>query len=222
MVGWSWQAGFIVGFDNDDDKIFQEQFDFIQEAGIAQALVAILSPIPTTPLYDRLAAAGRLDPSNSDVTFIPMGMSAETLKREYGSLMERLYEPGAYFERLFAGFRGSPAFRERRRKMDALASRRSAAVRTIIGSLGAVSQAWRLWRALHKSGLVRQLGKAYVSAWFRLNRPLGNERMPAGAFLGLCVIHWHFYNIAMRPKKGEFGTVLASTSPSGSTQEYAA
>jgi radical SAM superfamily enzyme YgiQ (UPF0313 family) len=44
------QAGFIVGFDNDDPRIFEEQYDFIQESGIGQAMVSILTPIPTTPL----------------------------------------------------------------------------------------------------------------------------------------------------------------------------
>jgi hypothetical protein len=43
--------------------------------------VAVLTPIPTTPLYDRLKAERRLDPSDPEVIFHPKGMSRETLKR---------------------------------------------------------------------------------------------------------------------------------------------
>ena len=99
------QAGFIVGFDSDDESIFDEQFEFIQRTGIAQALVARLSPVPTTPLYARLAAEGRLDFADDEIVFRPMRMSRDALKRGHAELVRRLYEPDSYFGRLFAGYR---------------------------------------------------------------------------------------------------------------------
>src|SRR5260370_11340160 len=53
-------AGMIVGFDHDDPAIFEEQFDFLQEAGIPIALVNALEAVPGTPLFQRLQAEGRL------------------------------------------------------------------------------------------------------------------------------------------------------------------
>ena len=43
-------GGFIVGFDNDDERIFDEQFEFIQSSGIATLSISLLTPLPTTPL----------------------------------------------------------------------------------------------------------------------------------------------------------------------------
>ncbi len=204
------QAGFIVGFDNDDAGIFDDQFDFIQQTGIAQALVAILSPIPTTPLYDRLIAEGRLDFADPEVTFLPKAMSRETLKTGYGELMRRLYAPEAYFARLFAGFASSPRFRSRRAALDAaVRASRPGRARHWLGPIAAAAQAVRLWCAVARAGLRREVGLAYVRSWFRHNRTLGADAIPLAAFVSLCVIHWHFFNVARLPRKGEFGAVLA-------------
>jgi hypothetical protein len=52
------------------------------------------------------------------------------------------------------------------------------------------------------------LSPAYLRAWRRHNRPLGRERIPLPAFIGLCAIHFHFFRIANHARKGEFGTVI--------------
>jgi radical SAM superfamily enzyme YgiQ (UPF0313 family) len=200
------QAGFIVGFDHDDEAIFDEQFAFIQRTGIAHALVALLAPIPTTPLYERLRAEGRLDFADPDVIYQPKLMSRAALKHGYARLMERLYEPEAYFARLFAGYAGSAAFRHRRAIMDAARGRPIFTSR--VG--GAVQYAVLLFRltwTLARARLLGHLGKAYFDAWARRNRPLGNDAIGLGAFLGICVSHWHFYNVAHHARKGDFGTV---------------
>jgi len=207
-------AGFMVGFDNDDETIFHDQFEFIREAGLANALVAILSPIPTTPLYDRLATAGRLDFDDPEVAFVPAMISKEALKAGYDELMKRLYAPEAYFDRLFAGYRGSPAFRARRRAMDEQIRGRPGALLAIKQTAGALLQACKLWRTLSRRNCGRRLGGAYVRAWSRLNLPLGKDRLPLPTFVGICVVHWHFFNIANRPRRGgEFGMVFQKTMP---------
>ena len=53
-------AGFIVGFDSDDETIFERQREFIEKAGITWAMAGMLQAPPTTPLYDRMKKEGRL------------------------------------------------------------------------------------------------------------------------------------------------------------------
>ena len=54
-------CGMIMGFDNDDEGIFDRQIQFVQESRISFSMSGMLSAIPKTPLHDRLAAEGRLD-----------------------------------------------------------------------------------------------------------------------------------------------------------------
>jgi radical SAM superfamily enzyme YgiQ (UPF0313 family) len=55
-------AGMIVGFDNDDPSIFEEQYQFLQRAQIPFVMLSALLAVPKTPLYKRLEAADRLVP----------------------------------------------------------------------------------------------------------------------------------------------------------------
>ncbi len=198
---------FIVGFDHDDEAIFDEQFDFIQRTGLAHALVAILAPVPTTPLYDRLKAEGRLDFADREVIFEPKLMSRQALKDGYGRLMHRLYEPEAYFRRLMAGYGGSPAFRRRRAAIDRAASGPPSAAAKLREVAAGMIQALKLAREIRRAGCFRRLGAAYGRAWIEQKRSLGREAIAFSAFVFLCVVHWHFYNVARRPRKGAFGVV---------------
>jgi radical SAM superfamily enzyme YgiQ (UPF0313 family) len=97
-------AGMIVGFDNDDDTVFDRQFEFLKQARIIGAMAGMLSAIPKTPLYDRLEADGRLDNDAADdpniaTNIIPLLMTRETLRDGWLNLMDRLYQPENYFER---------------------------------------------------------------------------------------------------------------------------
>ncbi len=96
-------AGMIVGFDNDDEKIFSAQERFLREARISTAMVGMLSAIPRTPLYDRLKEAGRLDENDDPAhgtNVLPVNMSRAALSEGYVRLMAGLYEPKAYFDRV--------------------------------------------------------------------------------------------------------------------------
>src|SRR5262249_34324416 len=57
-------CGMILGFDHDDESIFDAQLRFIAESRVPTVMMGMLTAIPKTPLYDRLAAEGRLDPSD--------------------------------------------------------------------------------------------------------------------------------------------------------------
>jgi radical SAM superfamily enzyme YgiQ (UPF0313 family) len=96
-------AGMILGFDNDDETVFEAQRDFLMSARIAMAQVGMLSAIPKTPLHARLSAEGRLDPADHPVfgtNVVPLKMSREVLSDGYVRLMTALYEPDAFFQRV--------------------------------------------------------------------------------------------------------------------------
>ncbi len=97
-------AGFIVGFDHDGPEIFDEMTDFIERAGIAYAMVGMLTALPGTPLHARLASEGRLRPDAEtgdmfDLTNVVTRLPERELLGGYLRVLERLYEPDAYFAR---------------------------------------------------------------------------------------------------------------------------
>lgn len=98
-------GGFIVGFDSDQEDIFKRQFEFIQRSGVVTAMVGLLNALPKTRLYQRLQREGRLENkssgNNTDATmnFRPK-LDREFLESGYRSLMKRLYEPRAYYQRI--------------------------------------------------------------------------------------------------------------------------
>jgi radical SAM superfamily enzyme YgiQ (UPF0313 family) len=96
-------CGMILGFDNDDATIFEAQRRFLTEARIVNAMVGMLHAIPKTPLHTRLAQEGRLDPADESefgTNVIPLQMSREQLRDGYVKVMNDLYEPDAYFDRV--------------------------------------------------------------------------------------------------------------------------
>src|SRR3989442_5875084 len=58
--GMEVMAGFIVGFDNDPDDIFERQINFIRESAIPLAMVGLLTALSDTQLWRRLEKEGRL------------------------------------------------------------------------------------------------------------------------------------------------------------------
>ncbi len=104
-AGLQVQAGFIVGFDSDTPSVFQQQIDFIQKSGIVTAMVGMLQAPYGTRLYERMKRAGRLtdemsgDNADGTTNIIPQ-MGLETLRQGYKWLMETLYSPQHYYERV--------------------------------------------------------------------------------------------------------------------------
>jgi radical SAM superfamily enzyme YgiQ (UPF0313 family) len=97
-------AGFIVGFDSDDQTIFDRQREFIERAAIAWAMAGMLQAPPTTPLFDRMKAEGRLIEdseltSNFSAPNFRTVMPLPTLLHGLSGLLADLYEPGAFFQR---------------------------------------------------------------------------------------------------------------------------
>jgi len=104
-AGLEVMGGFIVGFDSDEADIFQRQFDFIQQTGVVTAMVGLLQALPNSRLYKRLAGEGRLrnqssgDNTSAGFNFEPR-LDRDFLLDNYRDLMKRLYEPGAYYQRI--------------------------------------------------------------------------------------------------------------------------
>ena len=101
-------AGMIIGFDSDDAAIFEDQYAFLQEAGIPIVMLGLLQAIPRTPLYERLERTGRLrSPAqgNNTLSFTniePVCMRYDELVNGYRELFTRLYMLDAIGDRWLA------------------------------------------------------------------------------------------------------------------------
>ena len=98
-------GGFIVGFDNDKENIFQRQIDFIQQSGIVTAMVGLLQAPFGTQLYARLKQEGRLrdeisgDNADGSTNIVPV-MDLAELQDGYRAILRTIYSPKHYYERV--------------------------------------------------------------------------------------------------------------------------
>ncbi|MBN1811872.1 MAG: B12-binding domain-containing radical SAM protein [Anaerolineae bacterium] len=105
QAGLEVQGGFIVGFDSDTPSIFQRQIDFIQRSGIVTAMVGLLQAPPGTRLYERLKREGRLregitgDNVDGTTNIVPR-MNLDALRDGYKRIMEHIYSPRHYYQRV--------------------------------------------------------------------------------------------------------------------------
>ena len=137
--GMEVMAGFIVGFDNDPEDIFDRQVAFIQESGIPLAMVGLLLALPGTQLYRRLMREGRIveqgHGNNMDLrlNFIPK-MNPQRLVEGYRSILERIYQPDAYYDRVRRFLENfEPVAHTRRQMSDYIAFFRSIMKQGIFG-----------------------------------------------------------------------------------------
>lgn len=104
-AGLQVQGGFIVGFDSDPASIFQQQIEFIQKSGIVTAMVGMLQAPFGTRLYERMEREGRLvdeftgDNADGLTNIIPK-MGLETLREGYRKILDQIYAPGFYYDRV--------------------------------------------------------------------------------------------------------------------------
>jgi radical SAM superfamily enzyme YgiQ (UPF0313 family) len=97
-------GGFIVGFDSDDETIFERQLAFIEKTSITWAMAGVLQAPPTTALFDRMKREGRLiEDSEATTNFSPPNfrtvLPLPVLLRGLSTLLAGLYTPEAYFGR---------------------------------------------------------------------------------------------------------------------------
>jgi len=104
-MGFIVSAGFIVGFDNDHPKVFEEQINFIQKSGIVTAMVGLLNAPIGTKLFKRLNAENRLlsdftgNNMDGSINFIPI-MKYADLMAGYNNIVRTIYSPKDYYYRI--------------------------------------------------------------------------------------------------------------------------
>jgi len=111
---------FIVGFDNDDNSIFNKLADFIVDNHLAGAQIAALTPFPHTRVRKNLLSEGRVlntpweNYTLYDVNIKPKKMSPHELERGILDTFKKVYssgvaiEKGSYFKSIFFKLRQKP------------------------------------------------------------------------------------------------------------------
>ncbi|MFW6114444.1 MAG: DUF4070 domain-containing protein [bacterium] len=194
-------AGFIVGFDNDDKEIFEEQFRLIQDNGITLAMVGILQAIPRTPLYERLRREGRLVDDGPNCNFIPKQMTRDELREGYSNLVKRLYEPEAFLQRYFKMFEFDDYLRRRAEIC------RKAGEGKSLPTLGyGLILLWALFWALLRDGSLRSVGGVYLKNYFSRNLRHARGIIGFARYMNRCVTHWHFYKFTREATSGRLRT----------------
>jgi radical SAM superfamily enzyme YgiQ (UPF0313 family) len=197
-AGLDISAGFIVGFDNDDATIFEDQFRFIQDNGILLAMVGMLAAVPKTPLFERLRKENRLRLDDANCNIVPKQMTAAELQQGYWKLLKRLYTPQAFLDRYFKIYQ-YPEFRRRRAEMFAKAKENKA-----IKALGyGLILSWKLFWELLKDGSLREVGGVYLRYFFRQMRRYQRGVFGFAQFMNRCVTHWHFYKFTREGTAGK-------------------
>ena len=100
-------AGFIVGFDSEKGSMSRAMIECIEDTGIPVAMVGLLTALPNTQLTRRLVAEQRLlpfeagggDQCSSGLNYITLRPRVDILQ-DYKRVIENIYEPSAYFERV--------------------------------------------------------------------------------------------------------------------------
>lgn len=104
--GFEVMGGFIIGFDSDNESIFDAQIDFIQKSGIAAAMIGLLNAPRGSRLYQRLKDENRLIDEHSTgdytdfITNIVPKMNSEVLMDGYKRVLNTIYSPGNYYQRI--------------------------------------------------------------------------------------------------------------------------
>jgi radical SAM superfamily enzyme YgiQ (UPF0313 family) len=104
-------SGFIIGFDNEGDRVAAGMIELIEAACIPICMVGLLYALPNTQLTRRLQKEGRLhalhDAALPDETDqCTAGLNFETVRPrrdvldDYRRVLERVYDAGTYFARI--------------------------------------------------------------------------------------------------------------------------
>ena len=105
--GFIISAGFIVGFDSDDESIFERQVQFIQQSGIPLPIVNILKAPPGTDLYKRIKMENRLSKpfafAEGDTNIIPV-MGETQLYKGFLHVIDNIYWPEKSYQRIIQFF----------------------------------------------------------------------------------------------------------------------
>jgi radical SAM superfamily enzyme YgiQ (UPF0313 family) len=100
-------AGLIFGLDHDDEGVFERTLRFCERNRIELPSFFVLTPLPGTPLFQRMESEGRLlhkdwgKYNGATVVFKPKLMTEETLQRGFNWVCKEAYSWGSIFKRVF-------------------------------------------------------------------------------------------------------------------------
>jgi radical SAM superfamily enzyme YgiQ (UPF0313 family) len=110
---------FMFGFDYDTKESFDQVYDFVRESKIAYPLINILTPVPGTPVFEKMKKEGRLDLPDAETFkkanplysipcnhayFEPKLMSRKEFEDSFMDLSKRLSSFREIFRRSFHKF----------------------------------------------------------------------------------------------------------------------
>lgn len=96
----------MIGLDEDDESAFDATHDFVMDNRISVPRVHIMTPIPGTPLYDKMQAEGRLlgedfvHYTGGQIVFQPRRIEPHVLQAKFWELYERLFSWKGIFHRV--------------------------------------------------------------------------------------------------------------------------
>jgi radical SAM superfamily enzyme YgiQ (UPF0313 family) len=105
QMGLQVMGGFILGFDSDDETIFERMIHFIQESGVVTAMVGLLQAPVGTRLYQRMLHEGRIrdnfsgDNVDGETNIVPK-MDIQRLKSGYRKILDSIYSAKGFYERV--------------------------------------------------------------------------------------------------------------------------
>lgn len=100
-------AGFILGLDHDDEGVFERTLRFCERNRIELPSFFILTPLPGTPLFQRMESEGRLlhkdwaQYNGATVVFKPRLMTEKTLQDGFNWICKEGYSWSSILKRIF-------------------------------------------------------------------------------------------------------------------------
>ena len=107
---------FMVGFDEDTPKVFDQIADFVIQNQLETAFTLILTPLPGTRIYEQMEAEGRISSHNwrdydhGTVTFYPRNMTPRQLHLGMRHTWNRIYSWRGIWHRIIKKPRIRPFF----------------------------------------------------------------------------------------------------------------
>jgi radical SAM superfamily enzyme YgiQ (UPF0313 family) len=200
-AGMEVMCGMILGFDHDDETVFDSQVKFISEARVINVMLGMLSAIPKTPLYDRMQKEGRLDTSielEFGTNIVPLRLGREQLREGFVHVFSSLNDTKSYLDRLEALYLdarldfGRGAETHWRRHPWHAAKARSLILAQALGLLTRLT-----WKVSDPA-----LRREYLSRVWRFVRARPDPRVFWVTVLK-CAVHYHAYTMARRMSAGQ-------------------
>ncbi|HSA59158.1 MAG TPA: B12-binding domain-containing radical SAM protein [bacterium] len=154
-------AGFILGFDRESDLSARHMIDCIQDSGICMAMVGLLTALPNTQLTRRLEKEGRLlakgmqvSDSNEEIDQTTSGLNFVTdrprrkVLSDYLKIIEAVYAPGKYYERVAATARNLNPSGKYRPGAGKILNMARAFARLCFRAGLASPDGWRFWKLI--------------------------------------------------------------------------